>query len=352
MEFDFLKDKEKGLLTAKELRAFESLVRKGRSLLKDLSKESTYPRLKKLISRFVKAVDSKKEMLEGIIERTLSVNAELSVHVNELITNTKNLIKILKRARVINRYLTSLINRLEQLLAKYKVFTNLDVSVKYWSGKTVIGRRKIILGFDDLSIVELIKSVLKPRRQLIESNFLLTDEDVIESGVVVDFITGLNDEDLKLAINEDPSHADFLMKAYVVLRHQVKQVRSLVNLMNDKSTATSESELNANISLVNKELRRVSNELVQALGLLKEARDKSVRTERLVSLYNENELLRDSEDVLKSYLRYKFKIDDLLKQLMYDYLVVYHAVPGSLNKYNDFKNRSRYVFLKKFFSKI
>lgn len=352
MEFDFLKDKEKGLLTAKELRDFDSLVRKGRSLLKDLSKESTYPRLKKLISRFVKAVDSKKEMLEGIIERTLSVNAELSVHVNELITNTKNLIKVLKRARVINRYLTSLINRLEQLLAKYKVFTNLDVSVKYWSCKTVIGRRKIILGFDDLSIVELIKSILEPRRQLIESNFLLTDEDVIESGIVVDFITGLNDEDLKLAINEDPSHADFLMKAYVVLRHQVKQVKSLVNLMNDKSAAPSESELDANTSLVNKELRRVSNELVQALGLLKEARDKGVRTERLVSLYNENELLRDADDVLKSYLRYKFKADDLLSQLMYDYLVVYHAVPESLSKYNVFKNRSRYVFLKKFFSRL
>lgn len=349
MEFNFLRDKEKGLLTAKELSAFESLVRKGRSLLKDLAKESTYNRLKKLISSFVKAVDSNKELLENIIERTLQVNAELSVHVNELITNTNELIKILKRAGVINRYLELLINRLEKLLAKYKVFVNLDVSVKYWSNETIPGRQKIVLGFDDISIVSLIKYILEPRRQAIQTNFLLTEEDVIESGIVVDFITGLNEEDLKLAVNEDPSHADFLMKAYVVLRHQVKQLKSLVKLMDEHSTASSESELDNNIALLRKELKRVSSDLVKALELLKESRGKGVSTERLVSLYNESELLRDASDMIKSYLRYKFKVKNLVEQLMYDYLVVYHAVPSELSKYKDFENRSRYEFLKKFF---
>jgi len=121
--------------------------------------------------------------------------------------------------------------------------------------------------------------------------------------------------------------------------------------MNKSCTTSNESVLESNIALLNSELKKVGVDFVQAMNVIKEARRKKVTTERLVSVYNETELIRDAEVMIKAYLRYKFNINDLLEQLAYEYLVVYDAVPSKLVGYGVFKKQSKYQFLKTFFSR-
>lgn len=350
MKFIPIKSKEEGLLTDKELKELTELIDRGNSLLDKLENEMTYDKLKKLITKYARAVNKRRELLEGVVERTLKTKPSLSVHLNQIIKNTQELILVLKQARVINRYFNPLIKRLKSLLAKYKVFLNLDLTIKFHKSKTLVRHHKIVLGFDDLSIDNLISLILNKHGPDIKTNFLRTEADVIESGVMVDFITGINKDELKLAVKEDSEHSEFLFKAYVVLNHQVKGVNRLVELMNEYSVVSNESELDANIELLNNELKQVVSDLVKALRLLRKAREKKVITERLISVYNETELIRDAYEIIKSYLRYKFKVPDLLDQLRYEYLATYNAVPSELESYNEFSNRSKYVFLKKFFN--
>ena len=350
MEFHVIRKKDLGLLTPSELKILEDLISKGVTIINELNNECTFEKINKLITNYAKLVNSKNNMLENIIERTLTVNPELGVHVNEIISNTNELINALKSARVINRYHESIFKRLEEFLAKKKVFVKIKPTINYWLNNSNTSKTKLVLSLKELKISSLVTDVIRLYLNEINENLLFTDEDKIEAGILKDFIEGLNEEELKLAINEDSSHADFLMQSYILLNTQLKSIRHITTLLNDFSNINSESELNAKIAMVNFQLKKISSDLTQSLDIINKARQKGVVTQRLISPYNEREMLSNSSEILKSYLRLRFEPKNLIENLTFEFLTIYKSLPQELSDYNDYTKRANYEFLKTFFS--
>ncbi len=347
MEFKPLSVKAKSLLNSRELTVVNDLINKGNILLSELAGDLSFNRLEKLIKGYVNFFKINYELINSLIDRVLTQAPSLSVNINQLVINVQELIGILNKARVIDDFHKKIMSQLRSFLADFKVFVKIDFSVHYTLGRTKPGKHKLVLGFNDLTIDRFVDLLLHQFKSDIESGFMLTDRMIVESGVVNDFINGINVEELKLAIQEDPKHASFLMKAYVMLDNQVKGVNHLVSLMLDNVVVNDESSLDVSIALINQGLTKVSSSLVQALGILRKARSRGVVTQRLVSVYNETELINDCDVFLKSFLRSKLKVNDLLNQLLYDFLVIYDSVPSYLNY--SFRDRSKYLFIKRFF---
>ncbi len=350
MEFHVIHKKDVELLTSNELKILEDIISKGLTILKELNNECTFEKISKLITNYAKLVTSKNNILENIIERTLTPNPELGVHVSEIISNTNELIIALKSARVINRYHESIFKRLEEFLAKKKVFVKIKPTINYWLNKNNLSKTKLILSLSDLKISSLVTEVIRLYLSEISDNLLFTDEDKIEAGIIKDFLEGLNEEELKLAINEDPSHADFLMQSYILLTAQATGIRRLAALVNDFSNITNEPELNAKIAIVNYQFKKLNTELTQSIDVINKARQRGVVTQRLIGPYNERELLSNSTEIIKSYLRLKFEPKNLIENLTFEFLTIYKSLPQELNDYNDYTKRASYEFLKVFFS--
>jgi hypothetical protein len=350
MRFEGLKQADKELLSQHEAEEVAELVAKGGALLRKLEKPHTFEELSELIKYYAGSVNFRRQLLERIVDRTLKKKKPLT-QVNDIIENTEELILILKAAKNVEEAFRLMKSRLNKMLDDYSVEIKLDQLLKFWIKDSVLRRKEIIISFDDLSAYELLALILRNNHQLIIKGFLMSEQDVINAGIVKDFLEGVNEEELMLALKEDPKHADFLLSAYVMLRHQARRIRSLANQVNDRSLADSESELNSNIALLRRDLSKVAGDLKKSLIVLNEARDSRVKTQRLISVYNEDELMSDPKKIILSFLKSEFKVKDLLNQLMYEYLVTNDSIPESLGKYRDFNNRSQLLMAKNFFLK-
>jgi len=343
-----LKDRE--LLTDKEYRELEGLVNKFKSLNEELVKENTYERVSKLVESYLRSINKHRHLLEGIIERVTRIDTELGVQVSELITEAQEWVLKLRNLNDFQESFKELVKKLSPFLNHYGVKLDLKLTINYHNMPTIMRGHKIIFDIESLSVQKLLELILEMFELDIKAQFLNSESDFIRASIVQDFINGVNREELKLALNEDPRHADFLIKAYVVLEQRVNDLKSLAKYVNDNSNVSTETELNYNLKELSKDLKETAFNLRKALELIKESRVKGVITERLISLYNENELLKDTELMVKSYLRFKFKISDLLEQVAYDYLSKHGEVPDYLIDYLVFQKRSPYLFLKSFFS--
>ena len=346
MEF---KEISGSILTEKEKEEINDLVRKGNLLIDKLKGECTFELFKKLVINYANLINKKKEFIEGLIERTLGPEPETSVRINEIISKTNDLINSVKKASVINNYANNIIKKLEELLAKYKVFVNFSFSIKYSLQQPVVKKHKIILNINELSIARLVQLIIYNHSEEMKK-FLFTDEDLIESKALESFLEGINKENLLLCIRKDEAHSDFLLKAYVMLSNEKKKIKSLINTMKTHIISPDESSLDMNISFVKKELKKTASELVKALDVIKKARMIGIKTEHLVSVYNEDLILEKGEDVIKAYMRLKYPIDDLPEQFLFEFLTTYDIIPEWLEDYEDISKQSPYLFLKRFFS--
>ncbi len=342
------KIKGTSVLSDEEERKINELIDKGNTLLDKLNSECTFELLKKLIVNYARAVNEKRRFINSLIERTLEPEPDISVRINDLITKTNELISFLKKADVIDKYAPALIKKLEELLARYKVFVDFSYSIKYTLQKSVVKKHKIVLSLNDLSLGRLVQLIIYSNNKAMKG-FLFTDEDLIESKVVENFLSGVNIENLKIALKKD-KHGEFLMKLYVLLSYQCRKIKGLVKTMNSHLVAADYTSLDLNVSFVKKELESVAADLVKSLKIVEKSRLKGIKTESLVNIYDESTLISKGRDALKAYLRSKINIDDLPNQFIYEFLVAYDVVPEWLKDYSDFVKRSPYLFLKSFFS--
>jgi len=351
MEFHELTDKDQPLLNAKEFKDLNHLMTQGFALRDELAKHNTIERITKLVKKYLRLVNKERSMIEDVIERSMKVKTSLSVKVNHLITNAHELIFLIKRLGLAERVVKEYQKRLPKFLAKYGLKLKLDFGVKYWSGKSQLMGHKLTLGFNDLEPSRILNLILEMYESSIKTGFLSSHDVLIKGGIMNNLIIGFNREELRLAVNELPSHADFFLKAYVVIDKQISVLKNLVKVMNEKIVST-ETGLNRKVEDLSKSVINVSEQLSSALKLLKSARDKGVSAERLISIYNESEFLKDPELMVMSYLRYKYEITDLLDQIAYEYLAANGEVPIRLSDYVSFNKRSPYLFLKTFFAAL
>ncbi len=349
MNFDSVNQRDAKLLSEKEIRLINNLVSEGKKTLIILNNECTYEKLRKTIKNYVNKISDNQEIIESIINRTLSSSPRLSITINNLITNAQELISILKKAQIINKYGEGIINNLTRMLARYKVIINIKPKINYWNNKAKCKKNKIIMNINELTISDLVLLILNTNNQLIKNHFLLTEQDRINNNIIKGFINELRTSELRLAINEKPELADFLMKLFVALQSQAKQLKQLKNKINN-AEPLNQSELSATKTLIINEIKKLTISIKKVMSICKQAREKGVNTERLISQYHETELMSNTKEIIKSFLRINYKINDLIKQVAYEFLTTYEAVPDELSKYNDYKNKSRYELLKELFN--
>lgn len=182
MEFHELK--KTGLLTEKEAKVINKLTTQGNKLLDLLNQEVSYEKLDKMITSYASAVDASKEMIEGVIERTLDEDSDLSVHVNELITNTQELLMFKRKAGIIDKYGKVITNRLEKMLALNKVFLKLGYPITFSNRQSRLTRQGITLNLAHADVDELVSLLISNHKQEIEKNFLITQERAGQAGIV------------------------------------------------------------------------------------------------------------------------------------------------------------------------
>ncbi|MFA5406837.1 MAG: hypothetical protein WC307_05790 [Candidatus Nanoarchaeia archaeon] len=347
MRFNPVDAKLKGILSNEELSTVNELVDRGNALVDELKKECTFERLKKLINGFIRAVNERIKALEIIIERVFKVNPSMAVRINEIVDNTHELINTLKQAAIVEQNHPKLMRSLSKTLNAYGIKLR-DLSVKYWDHRTTITKSKLLLGFTDLSLDKIASLLFSLYKREIEEGFLIDESTRIKASIVKDLIESLNNEELRLAVSEDQKHADFLMQLYILLIEPVKLIKSLKKLVDEHSLSASESVLDASVALINKELTITADHLSKSLSVVKQAREHGVKTQRLISIYNETELFANPSGLIKAYLRVNYELPDLINQLTYDFFANYGDVPERLIKYTEFSNRSKYYFLKQF----
>lgn len=348
MEFHNIDEKESVILSKPELKDLKELITRGKKLLKDLSKDLTYDKLRKLVGKYADKVSKHEEMLENVIKRTLRVKQNLSVHINEIISNTKELVLLIKKASILEKQKDKALKQLEKMLRNYGVVLPLNTSVKYTLGKTRAAKQKIVLNLEQTELQELIRKVIETNIQEIRDEFLINDKDLIQASVIEEFLKKINHNTLRSAVNSNPDNAEFMIKLYVLLNEEAVKIKKLLRVMKDNIKASDEPRLKAQIALTDQELKKVSKELDQAMMIIEKANDKGINTKDLISRKMMETLKKKSS--LKSWLRKKFELSDLINQLTYEFLAVYDNITDDYKKYFSYDKLSDFLFAKEFFS--